>query len=649
MPKINPHELLEQPLPAPVQINHDRLLFHFENTPIGYIKWDAVLGVISMSKRAEEILGWTAIEYRDKGMDGLSQVYKDDLPAVKEMCEKFHTGEWERMHIQNRNMRRDGQLIWCEWYNSVEKDTDGKLAAVISLVQDITATKEDQEKIKKAGHLHAFISQVNQKIVRVASEKELFRNACSIALAYGKFKTAWIGLYHVQEKELSLADECGTPKTDLDKIRKLSYQEEDPWGQVRSTGNYYICRYDNPSNMGICAPFTNIADIRSCMILPIKKAGEVFGTLSLYSTDACYFNAEEIALLVEVTSDISFAIDMLSEVKKQKATAARMFKYDQEREFDQNNLKALINNTKDLLWSVDTHFKLITFNEPFSEMVKTMSNNSIRTGSTAFHRGFSNKTLDSFKSAYERAFLGEAFTEIIHTEQPFEIWSEISYCPISNGTEIVGAACHSHDITESKIAELERIRITNDLIQRNKNLEQFGYIVSHNLRSPVANILGVTNLMNQPGLSEAEKSMLGTGLNETVTKLDNVVKDLTNVLQVKSEQNWIKEKVIFSELVEDVKNSIYHLIASGGIDIRYDFSAVNQFTSVKSYLHSIFYNLISNSIKYRRQDERSIITITSYNKEQQIGLIFSDNGMGIDLEKRGGQVFGLYKTFSSPY
>src|SRR5450432_3327172 len=181
-------------------------------------------------------------------------------------------------------------------------------------------------------------------------------------------------------------------------------------------------------------------------------------------------------------------------------------------------------------------------------------------------------------------------------------------------------------------------------MQRNKDLEQFAYIVSHNLRAPVANILGAANGLDYPGLNTQEKDVLSRGLRESVIKLDDVVKDISHILQVKLEISEIKEKVIFSKLVDDIKISIKNLIDRDNIIIKYDFSEIDEFLGIKSYLYRIFYNLISNSIKYRQPGVPGIIEIKS-RVNNTLELIFTDNGMGIDLQKRGEQVFGLYKRF----
>jgi signal transduction histidine kinase len=205
---------------------------------------------------------------------------------------------------------------------------------------------------------------------------------------------------------------------------------------------------------------------------------------------------------------------------------------------------------------------------------------------------------------------------------------------------------------EKRAAELatansERTKMVNDLMLRNIDLEQFAYIISHNLRAPVVNIIGASDALNEPGLSTEDKETLIMGINTSVMRLDDVVKDLNQILQVKGDLNEIKEIVHFSTLVNDIKSSIQNLIDKHDIEIKYDFSEINGFLTLRAYLYSIFYNLISNSVKYRRQGVPALIEIKSTLIKDKLGLIFRDNGIGIDLKKNGKEIFGLYRRFHS--
>jgi signal transduction histidine kinase len=211
--------------------------------------------------------------------------------------------------------------------------------------------------------------------------------------------------------------------------------------------------------------------------------------------------------------------------------------------------------------------------------------------------------------------------------------------------EITNYIAIKEDITDAKNADEAFKKMTAELMQQNRNLEQFTYIMSHNLRTPVANILGISDAMQHVELDDNEKSLMMKGLFSSVKKLDEVILDLSNILQVKQGVNEKKERVHFSKLVQDIKTSISSLIEAEHAQIKTDFTAIDEMMTLKSYMYSIFYNLILNSIKYKRIDSNPLIEIKSAKEDGKIILFFKDNGIGIDLKKKGKEVFGLYKRF----
>lgn len=224
----------------------------------------------------------------------------------------------------------------------------------------------------------------------------------------------------------------------------------------------------------------------------------------------------------------------------------------------------------------------------------------------------------------------------------------LTVSPIINEfNQVIGASKIMRDISVQIASEYEKAQIMNDLIQRNKDLEQFAYIVSHNLRAPVANIIGITNFMKMPDLEPSEQASMVSSLNQSVTALDGVIKDLSLILQIRREVNEQRTTIHFSVIMNEIQLAIDNLIKLEKVSFEIDFSAINQINSIKSYIYSIFYNLISNSIKYRRPDVQPVIKIKSSIVDNQILLVFSDNGLGIDLKKNKDTVFGLYKRFHS--
>ncbi len=203
------------------------------------------------------------------------------------------------------------------------------------------------------------------------------------------------------------------------------------------------------------------------------------------------------------------------------------------------------------------------------------------------------------------------------------------------------------DITERKKAENERIKMISDIVQRNSDLEQFSYIVSHNLRAPTANIIGFAEILQDETLTPQEQEESLQGLSASIEGLDAVIKDINTILQTKREIHEKKVVVIFSKLVNDIIMSIGNLIDKHRVRIVSDFSEVDEIYSLRIYIYSIFYNLISNSIKYSKPNEQPIIEIKSKKENGKIIIIFKDNGLGIDMKTKGDKIFGLYNRFHS--
>lgn len=139
--------------------------------------------------------------------------------------------------------------------------------------------------------------------------------------------------------------------------------------------------------------------------------------------------------------------------------------------------------------------------------------------------------------------------------------------------------------------------------------------------------------------------MIVAGLSTSVNKLDEVIRDLNDILKIRQKVDESKQLINLSQFASDIHLSIEKMIENENADIVWDFSEAGEMLTIKSYLHSIFYNLIANSLKYRQPAVAPVIEIKSQKADGKIILIFKDNGLGIDLPKMGDQVFGLYKRF----
>ena len=104
-------------------------------------------------------------------------------------------------------------------------------------------------------------------------------------------------------------------------------------------------------------------------------------------------------------------------------------------------------------------------------------------------------------------------------------------------------------------------------------------------------------------------------------------------------------RLYFEDILAKVKESMQGDIMLSQAEISSNFSEADQIHYPKPYLESIFYNLLSNAVKYRSPERTPRISISTQRKNNRIMLQVADNGLGIDMERYGHQVFGLRKIF----
>jgi len=128
----------------------ERLKFHLENSPLAVIEWDAGYFVTQWSVEAERMFGYKKEETLGKKIDTLNLIFPEDIPVVVRSIERLSGGEELTVVSSNRNVRKSGDIIDCTWYNSVLLNDKGKMASVMSLVEDNTQRLEAEKALKES-------------------------------------------------------------------------------------------------------------------------------------------------------------------------------------------------------------------------------------------------------------------------------------------------------------------------------------------------------------------------------------------------------------------------------------------------------------------------------------------------------------------
>lgn len=188
-----------------------------------------------------------------------------------------------------------------------------------------------------------------------------------------------------------------------------------------------------------------------------------------------------------------------------------------------NNLESLINNTDDLIWSVDKNMNIISMNTAFKKTIEDHAKRKPTEGESALMAGYTDGMLQNWKSYYLRALNGESY---IIPQKPYSRGAgvegiyEISFNPIFNKKkEVIGAGCFARDITY-------RLKAEASLNEQNKKLRSIASLSSHELRGPVASILGLTSIFDHVNIDKSENLQIIQHIRMASEELDRVIRDI---------------------------------------------------------------------------------------------------------------------------
>ena len=225
-------------------------------------------------------------------------------------------------------------------------------------------------------------------------------------------------------------------------------------------------------------------------------------------------------------------------------------------------------------------------------------------------------------------------------------WINFTMIPVTNKD-----GEHSHwisvqrDVTELKEKEKEREQLIRELTKNNNDLKQFSYITSHNLRAPLSNLTGLLNLIDDIPIENPDLKELIDGFSTSTHLLNETINDLVKVIIIKDNPAIEKERILIKDIFENVFNQLNFLINLHKPILKIELSEEYISNINKSYLESIFLNLMTNSIKYRSATNQLKITITSKVINEELVISFKDNGIGIDMGRNKDKIFGLYQRF----
>src|SRR6266849_5507364 len=282
------------------------------------------------------------------GPDGSFERWSETLPqligvdpaqmprSTREWLEILHPDDRERFRataieagrkgaradVEYRLRRADGG--WSRVRQVVEPlqsqaDAEGA-TRWFSTLQDVTEHRLAEEKILRLTRVYAVLSGINALIVRVRDRDELFREACRIAVEAGQFKLAWLGVVDREAARVKPVAWHGGEE-DYFQLMPLALNESDPEryglaGRAIRERRAMVVEDMAKDPRILLRREALKRGFHSLVVLPLLVSDQAVAVLALYATEVGFFDEEEMKLLLELSGDISFALDHIAKAEK---------------------------------------------------------------------------------------------------------------------------------------------------------------------------------------------------------------------------------------------------------------------------------------------------------------------------------------------
>lgn len=187
--------------------------------------------------------------------------------------------------------------------------------------------------------------------------------------------------------------------------------------------------------------------------------------------------------------------------------------------------------------------------------------------------------------------------------------------------------------------------MNNSLEIRNKQLSDFNYLISHNLRAPVTSMSVIVDMISDEKNIEVLHQLVPK-LKQVTQSISHLTEDINDYVAILDNKEIKIIDINLRDLIQEVKHEFTEtLLDHSEFEVKLHLEVWDHLKYSKFYLQSILHNFISNAIKYKRAEVNSYIQFESAIENNQKVLYVRDNGMGLNLDKHGENVFKLYKRF----
>ncbi len=529
------------------------------------------------------------------------------------------------------------------------RDEDKRLIELISAVAAqlglVIQRKQTEVKLNKANRLYATLSQINQTIVRERDKQKLFQEICNIAIEYGKFRLAWIGLVDEEKKIVIPAAFSGEGSDYLQNIKILLSDDllrKGPTGRSIHEGKSIV--FNDLENNPDFAPWRKQAlekGYRSSAAFPIRLNNLVIGAFNVYAVEPHFFDEDEIKLLEEAALDISFALEKFREEDKHKQVEEEL----QEHRDENTKLAAIAKEQAELQDWINTFDTFVGKFDPNGVGI-IFNKAPMKAGGVTIDDVVGKYFPDTkwwSHSEVDRATIVECLEQAqaglsSRTETNFRSADGTPVPIIFNCQPVMDADGKVKYITAEGKTIVEETRLRTEL-------ESFAYSVSHDMRAPLRAIDGFTRILMEDYAEKLddEGKRLGTVIRDNTQKMGKLIDDLLSFSRLG------RAAMHFSDIdMEKLANSIYY--EATNVEerkrIKLTIGDMPRAEGDTTMIRQVWMNLISNALKFSSQRKRAVISISCYEEKDNLTYCIKDNGAGFNMKYKD-KLFDVFQRLHS--
>jgi diguanylate cyclase (GGDEF)-like protein/PAS domain S-box-containing protein len=274
--------------------------------------------IFYMSPAYEKIWGRTCESLYSNPASWAESIHPDDRDWALSYFSKHPGADFD---LDLRIVRADGEVRWIHTRGYPIVDDAGQPYRIAGVASDITERKQDELKIRHLNRVYAVHSQITALTVRVREREHLFREACRIAVEAGAFKMAWIGVIDQKTQDGEIVAWSGGKADYLARIkltaRENTPQSEEPASRALRLSTPVICNnVATDASLGPLRERLLERGDKSVACFPLSIAGRTGAVLTLYAAEPHAFDEEETQLLLELASNLSFALEHVAKQER---------------------------------------------------------------------------------------------------------------------------------------------------------------------------------------------------------------------------------------------------------------------------------------------------------------------------------------------